>query len=320
MQKADDEAIIQAAELLKSGEIVAIPTETVYGLAANALDSAAIHKIFAAKNRPANNPLIVHVSGLAQIRELGLEVPEIAEKLAEKFWPGALTIILRKKYDIIPTEICCGLSTVAVRAPDHPAAIALIEACEFPLAAPSANLSGSPSPTTAAHVFADLNGRIPLILDGGECVCGVESTVVALEKGAIRILRPGRVTAEQLREFAEVEIDDAVREKLDDTRPQSPGTAYKHYCPNAQVIAVIAENEETFRNYIDMNTGCGDYALSLCDAADMGASRLFARLRELDEKGAKRIFARLPEPHGIGLAVYNRIIRAAEFNVIDLGD
>ena len=318
IKKADNAAISRAAELLKNSEIVAIPTETVYGLAANALNPTAIEKIFTAKGRPHDNPLIVHVADLEMARGLGLEIPELAERLAERFWAGALTMILRRakitgeqcsslQRGIIPLEVSCGLDTVAVRAPAHPVALELIKACGFPLAAPSANLSGSPSPTKAEHVFADLNGRVPLIIDGGECQVGLESTVVAIEcrgeqcSPAIRILRPGAVTAEQLREFAEVIIDDAVCNVGAVTnRPLSPGTAHKHYSPKAQVIAVEGSV-----------AGFGEFVIE-----NPEAQTLFAKLREFDDLGADKIFIRLPKPEGIGLALYNRIIRAAEFNVI----
>ncbi|MDR2559335.1 MAG: threonylcarbamoyl-AMP synthase [Oscillospiraceae bacterium] len=303
--------ISAAAELLRSGEIVAIPTETVYGLAANALDPAAIEKVFAAKGRPRDNPLIVHVSDLGMARGLELEIPELAEKLAENFWAegspfqGPLTMVLKRKTappqsGIIPTEVSCGLNTVAVRVPAHPAALAIIKACGFPLAAPSANISGSPSPTKAKHVYADLNGRIPLIIDGGDCDCGVESTVVMFDDGKIKILRPGAVTMEMLSEFGDVVIDD-------ECSLRSPGTRHKHYSPKAEVIAVIAENKEVFSKYI----GKTEFVI-----ANPEAQTFFSKLREFDELGAERIFIRLPEPVGIGLALYNRIVRAAEFKIV----
>jgi L-threonylcarbamoyladenylate synthase len=295
------DTITEAAHLLAAGELVAIPTETVYGLAANALDPAAIEKIFIAKGRPRDNPLIVHVSDLEMVRGLGLEVTELTERLAERFWAGSLTMILRKIAEIIPAEVSCGLDTVAVRVPNHPVALELIKACKIPLAAPSANLSGSPSPTKAEHVYADLGGKIPLIIDGGNCDCGVESTVVMFDAGVIRILRPGAVTAEQLHEFADVIIDDAVYVGADaSVRPQSPGTAYKHYSPKAEVIAVEGDV-----------AGMGEFLIE-----NPEAHSLYAKLREFDERGAERIYIRLPKPVGIGLALYNRIIRAAEFNII----
>jgi L-threonylcarbamoyladenylate synthase len=320
----------KALKLLTDGDTVAIPTETVYGLAANALNPAAIEKIFTAKGRPRDNPLIVHVSDIEMARGLGLEVHPLTERLAERFWQGPLTMILRRKIPllggtcraackqaasggvVIPAEISCGLDTVAVRAPDSPVMQEIIRQCGFPLAAPSANASGAPSPTTAEHVYADLNGKIPLIIDGGECRHGLESTVVALDNNAIRILRPGAVTPEMLSEYAEVIVDDAVYVNSGGT-PKSPGTAHRHYSPKAQVIAVVAESDKIFTNYADMNIRDGDYII-----AAPQAQTLFAELREFDELGAERIYIRLPEPEGIGLALYNRIVRAAEFNIIRL--
>ena len=204
-----DESVRQAAEILKNGGIVGMPTETVYGLAADARNSDAVRAVFAAKGRPQDNPLIVHISKLEMLPPLVREIPDIAAILAERFWGGPLTMIFPKS-DVIPDTTSGGLDTVAVRMPSSPAARALIDCCGFPLAAPSANLSGSPSPTTAQHVYNDMNGRIPLIIDGGECSCGVESTVICFDKGRIRILRPGGITAQMLGEFAPVDIDRAV--------------------------------------------------------------------------------------------------------------
>jgi len=310
IKKADSDGVSEAVKLLQNGEIAAIPTETVYGLAANALDPVAIEKIFTAKGRPLDNPLIVHVSGIEMARKLGLEILPLAERLAERFWAGALTMIFRRTAEIIPPEVSRGLDTVAVRAPDNPAALEIIRLCGFPLAAPSANASGSPSPTSAQHVLADLNGKIPLIIDGGECRHGLESTVIAFGGGKIRILRPGAITPEMLSEYAEVIVDDVVFAKAAEN-PKSPGTAHKHYSPKAHVIAVFAESADNFTKYVDMNKQENDHIIAAPEAPTF-----FARLRELDALGAERIFIRLPEPEGIGLALYNRIIRAAEFNII----
>jgi L-threonylcarbamoyladenylate synthase len=309
--KTDD--LSEAIELLKSGETVAIPTETVYGLAANALNPTAIEKIFTAKGRPRDNPLIVHVSDIEMAKTLGLEIPELAKGLAERFWAGSLTMIFKKNENIIPDEVSCGLDTVAVRVPNHKVALEIIKLCGFPLAAPSANTSGSPSPTEAGHVYEDLNNKIPLIIDGGKCSCGVESTVIMLDNNRIRILRPGAVTPEQLSEFAEVIIDDVVTANCQllivNCQLPSPGTAHKHYAPKAQVIAVSANNEKAFLSYIDENK----YVIE-----NPETHTLFAKLREFDNLGAGQIFIRLPEPTGIGLALYNRIIRAANFNIVNL--
>jgi len=285
--------ISHAAKLLKNGEIVAIPTETVYGLAANALNPAAIEKIFTAKGRPRDNPLIVHVSDMEMVRELELKIPALAERLAERFWAGSLTMIFKKIGNIIPPEVSCGLDTVAIRVPNHAIALEIIKQCGSPLAAPSANISGCPSPTKAEHVFADLKDKIPLIIDGGNCSCGLESTVIMLDENKIKILRPGAVTAEMLSEFGEVVVED--KGSL-----HSPGTRHKHYSPKAKVIAVDG-------NVNDL----GEFVI-----ANPEAHTLFAKLREFDDLGAEQIFIRLPEPVGIGLALYNRIVRAAEFNIV----
>jgi len=296
-------AVAKAVRLLKSGEVVAIPTETVYGLAANTLNPDAIAKIFAVKNRPPDNPLIVHVTDMNMAKTLSLDIPPLAGKLAKHFWPGALTMIFKKTGDIIPNIVSAGLDTAAVRVPAHPAALEIIRQCGFPIAAPSANLSGSPSPTSAKHVYDDLNGRIPLIIDGGECEIGLESTVIAFDADKIRMLRPGAVTAEQLREFAYVIIDNAVTGKCDGETAPSPGMLHKHYAPKSEVIAYKTPPFLLRR---------GDYIIREPDA-----TALFANLREFDEIGAKRVYVRLPEPEGIGLALYNRIIRSADYNVVN---
>ncbi|MCL2071632.1 MAG: L-threonylcarbamoyladenylate synthase [Oscillospiraceae bacterium] len=313
----DNATINKAVELLKAGESVALPTETVYGLAGNALEPSAIAKIFAVKNRPQDNPLIVHVSDVEMARGLGLEVHSQAEKLAEMFWPGPLTMVLKKVNDTIPPQISCGLDTVAVRVPADETFLKIIKKgsqnnSQLPLAAPSANASGSPSPTAAAHVYSDLNGKIPLIIDGGECKIGIESTVIAFDNTKIRILRPGAVTPEMLSEFAETLIDDAVYEKVAGTA-QSPGVKHRHYSPKATVTAVIADSEQAFLDYSLNHAHGRNFAVASPDA-----QTLFAKFRQLDELGANQIFIRLPEPAGLGLALYNRIVRAAEFNVIDL--
>ena len=329
-------AIERAAEFLRAGGLVGLPTETVYGLAANALDGAAVAKIFAAKGRPMDNPLIVHICRFEQIYGLVREVPEAAKQLAKRFWPGPMTIILPKSA-IIPDEVSAGMDTVAVRFPSHPVARAVIEAAGVPLAAPSANLSGHPSPTTAAHVMNDMDGRIEAVLDGGPCDVGVESTVVTLAEQPPRLLRPGGVTLEQLRGvLGTVEMDDAVLHPLaDGKRASSPGMKYKHYSPKANVV-ILDGPLEHYIAYVNAHAGDGVAALcydgedaalavpalSYGGEADCGeqARELFDALRELDERlHAKTVYARCPEPQGVGLAVYNRLIRAAGFEVIDIG-
>ena len=324
------EALGQAKSLILSGEVVAIPTETVYGIAANALDGKAVKKIYVAKGRPSDNPLIVHISELSQAQALVKEIPEKVKLMAERFWPGPLTMIM-KKSSLVPDITSGGLDTVAVRMPKSQAARDIINACGVPLAAPSANLSGSPSPTNADYVFADMNGRIPLIIDAGPCEIGVESTVISFTGEKPRLLRPGGVTFEQITELiGETELDDAVLNKLvDGAVASSPGMKYKHYAPKASITVVKGTLEEFvrfvqgrdcfvlcfegeekhFKNAVSY--GRADNALSQ-------ANRLFNALRELDEKGADTVYARCPETSGIGLAVYNRLIRSAGFNIISL--
>ena len=323
---------IQAAgAILRRGGLVAIPTETVYGLAANALDGDAVKKIYQAKGRPSDNPLIVHISDPAQLPPLVQEVPESAKKLAAAFWPGPLTIILPKS-DRIPRETSGGLDTVAVRCPSHPTARAVIDAAEVPLAAPSANLSGRPSPTTFHHVQEDLTGRVDALLDGGDCDVGVESTVLTLATPVPRLLRPGGVTLSQLRNvLGEVEVDPAVLHRMRaGQRAASPGMKYKHYSPKAEVVIVDAAPQE----YVEYVNQRGD-GWALCfeedapflqvpalaygsryDSASQ-AHRLFEALHGLDEAGAVKAYAAMPRKRGVGLAVYNRLIRAAAFQVIN---
>lgn len=321
-----EESALRAAEILKSGGIVGIPTETVYGLAADALNEAAVRSIFEAKGRPQDNPLIVHISSMDMLPPLVKEIPPLAEKLAEAFWPGPLTMIFPKA-DIIPAATSGGLDTVAVRMPLSKEARAIIGCCGLPLAAPSANLSGSPSPTMADHVFRDMNGRIPLIIDGGACKFGVESTVICFNERGIHVLRPGGITPEMLSEFAEVEIDGAVCAKpTDNARVLSPGMKYKHYSPRADVKIVDAHGE-AFREYcmahrqgrtLAFGAGVKPQGIFLDYGAtsEQQANRLFAMLREADELNADTVYVEMPSTKGMGLAVYNRLLRAAGFEIV----
>src|SRR5690554_2483728 len=233
--------LAEAARLLRAGECVAFPTETVYGLGANALDAKAVEAIFVAKGRPQDNPLIVHCASEVQVRELVEEIPLDAVKLMERFWPGPLTLVLPRS-SRIPPVVSAGLETLAVRIPSHPLALELIERAELPLAAPSANLSGRPSPTTAQHVYTDLKGRIAAVVDGGETGWGVESTVVDCTSQPFRLLRPGGVTLEELNSICHVQVDPGVYGGLEPgIQPRSPGMKYRHYAPNAKVILVVGE-------------------------------------------------------------------------------
>lgn len=335
---SDNEKDIKTAgEILSRGGLVAIPTETVYGLAANALDGNAVKNIFKAKGRPMDNPLIVHIADFDDIKRFSLvsEIPEKAYKLSERFWSGPLTMIMPKG-SAIPDEVSAGLDTVAIRFPSHKTAQAVIKAAGCPLAAPSANLSGSPSPTTAAHVMSDLNGRIDAVLDGGECSVGLESTVITLAAEKPRLLRPGGITVEQLESvIGEIEVDDAVLNRLrDDEKAASPGMKYKHYAPKAKVTLVFSSDKAYIdfvneKNEKDTAALCynGDaefiklrtYALGDKDDYKSQAHRLFKMLRKIDgNPEIKKVYARCPKPDGVGMAVYNRLIRAAGFEVITL--
>lgn len=322
----------KAAELLKDGQVVGMPTETVYGLAGSAYSPSAVKKIFEAKGRPQDNPLIVHISEFSQIYDLVSEVPETALKLAKEFWPGPLTIILPKS-DKVPLCVTGGLETVAVRCPSHPIARNLIKYCGLPLAAPSANLSGKPSPTKAEHVYKDLNGRIPLIIDGGECEEGVESTVITLVPETPMLLRPGNVTLSELkRVLGKVDVSDAVLNPLKEgEKVSSPGMKYKHYSPEAD-ITVIRGSYEKFCRFVNSRNDSGTYAMVFDGEGDgievpvieYGVDgnyrelshELFDSLRYLDEIGAKKCFVRCPdEKNDDNLAVLNRLLRAAGFKV-----
>lgn len=324
----------EAGRLLREGELVAIPTETVYGLAANAFDEAAVAGIFEAKGRPQDNPLIVHIATLDTLLLLSDDIPEDAFRLADAFWPGPLTVIVPKS-DRVPTVVSGGLPTVAVRMPSHRAAQAILQAAGVPLAAPSANRSGSPSPTTAARVAADLDGRVAAIVDGGECEVGVESTVVTLCTEVPRLLRPGGITREQLEEvLGTVEVDEAVTAPLkDDRKAASPGMKYKHYAPKAQVT-ILKGSAEAFREYVNAHAEDGTAALCFEGETDgltvpyvtygrrdddaAQARQLFEALRTADDRGARVLYAACPRPIGVGLAVYNRLLRAAGFRVVTL--
>lgn len=331
-KSCDTAELTEVAEILKNGGIAAIPTETVYGLAANAYNGEAVSKVFEAKGRPTDNPMIVHISKLEEIYPLVTVFPEKARKLAEAFWPGPLTMILPKS-DIVPRQVAPRLETVAVRMPSHPIARRIIELAGVPLAAPSANSSGSPSPTTAQHVLHDLDGKIDAIVDGGECDVGIESTVITLATEVPRLLRPGGITVEQLEGvLGKVDVDPAVISELEDgVAPASPGMKYKHYSPKAQVY-IVEGSPESFKFVVDSERGDGDMALCFngeeddipipClpfgdeDDLNSQAHLLFAQLRQFDELGARRVFVRAPSSEGVGLGVYNRLLRAAAFKVI----
>ncbi|MGN0661628.1 MAG: L-threonylcarbamoyladenylate synthase [Faecalibacterium sp.] len=332
---ADEIGIDKAARILRCGGIVALPTETVYGIAADARNGEAVKKIFAAKGRPQDNPLIVHVSGPEMLPGLVREIPERAQLLMAAFCPGPLTIIMPRGPEVAD-ECCAGLDTVGIRMPAHPVARAVIQKSGCAFAAPSANLSGRPSPTNAQDVFSDMEGRLPLILDGGECDVGVESTVVSVVGEKPTLFRPGHITLEDLERALgeEVEVSHAILEKLPEGEvARSPGMKYKHYAPKAD-ITLLEGTFEQFKAYVDAHaaespsclcfTGeaknlgvpCVEYGRE-GDGADQ-AKHLFRSLRALDEQGDGVVYARCPQKDGLSMAVYNRLIRAAAFRVVKL--
>ncbi len=328
------ESIKKAARLIRQGELVGMPTETVYGLAADATNETAVKSIFAAKGRPQDNPLIVHICDLAMLNGLAAQIPEAAKRLAQAFWPGPFTMILKKSPAVLDV-VTAGMDTVAIRFPSHPAALALIRESGRPIAAPSANLSGKPSPTKAEHVYEDLNGKIPLILDGGECAVGLESTVVTVSEDTVRVLRPGGVTVDDLKRVVpHVEVDSAVLHQLEEGRKAaSPGMKYKHYAPKAKVVIIdgpLPAFYEYALRHKEGNTYCMVFEGEQTDAPlpcltyggeedeASQARSLFDCLRRFDELGADTVFARSPATDGVGLAVYNRLLRAAAFQVVTL--
>ena len=325
-----EQDIKKAGAIIRSGGLVAFPTETVYGLGANALDENAVKSIYRAKGRPSDNPLIVHVAQKDDIAPLVKEVTPQAKALIDAFFPAPLTIILEKS-DIIPSATSGGLGTVAIRMPQNETARAVIKASGVPVAAPSANTSGLPSPTKAKYVIDDMNGKIDAIIEGGDCEVGVESTVITLAEDVPTILRPGAVTKEMLEAvIGEVKIAGAVLGELGKGETAaSPGMKYKHYSPKAKILLVGARKED-YENFVNTRQN----AFALCFEGDdvriphvtygtesdelSQARELFDALRRLDELGAQRVYARMPHKDGVAMAVYNRLIRAAAFNIIDL--
>lgn len=333
---SDAEGIRRAAEAIRRGEVVGMPTETVYGLAANALNPEAVQKIFAAKGRPADNPLIVHIADMNGLNQIAREIPAAAEQLMQAYWPGPMTLILPRKA-CVPDIVTAGLDTVGIRMPSSAPARALIAASGCPIAAPSANTSGKPSPTTAMHVYHDMNGKIPIIVDGGPCQVGLESTVIDVTGERPVILRPGGITAEMIESVTHcVEIDKHVLSPLSEGETvKSPGMKYKHYAPEARITifegeaervhericsaydeamrqgeraAILAFDEHAFGNRRVFSLGSAVHQ-------DQAASKLFGVLRELDEQKLTAVFSEAASVEGIGLAVMNRLGRAAGFHI-----
>lgn len=334
----DKKSIEEAVDIIKGGGTVVFPTETVYGLGANGLDSQAVEKIFLAKGRPSDNPLILHVHSISQVENLVLETPEIARLCMEEFWPGALTLIF-KKSSKVPDIITGGLDTVAIRMPNNNIALELIKGVNIPIAAPSANLSGRPSPTSAKHVIEDLVGRVDMIIDGGSTGIGIESTVLDLSENIPRILRPGSVTREDLEKIIpNIEVEVSIIDEEEKTRPKSPGQKYKHYAPRAEMFLFTGDLEniiETIKKKAgeyekkEKKTGimCTDetkkhyegfLALSLGsrEKPETIGQNLFKALRLLDEENVDIILAEAIESSNIGLAIMNRMIKASSGKII----
>ena len=334
-----DEELAEAAQILRDGGLVAFPTETVYGLGANALDETAAKKIYAAKGRPSDNPLIAHISWLEELEPLVAYIPEAGRKLAEAFWPGPLTMVFPKS-DIVPYGTTGGLDTVAVRMPSDPVANRLIKLAGVPVAAPSANTSGRPSPTTAQHVWQDMEGKIEMILDGGPVGIGVESTIVDVSGDVPTLLRPGAITMEMLREtVGQVEIDPAIQAPPSaDLRPKAPGMKYRHYAPHADLQLVEGETGkvvETINELVKEKLVEGKKVGVICtdetkarypqgEVRSVGlrakeetiAHNLFAVLREFDDLDVDCIYSESFSKDHLGQAIMNRLTKAAGYHVL----
>ena len=336
-----DAELAEAAEILRNGGLVAIPTETVYGLGANALDESASKKIYEAKGRPSDNPLIAHISCMDELSALVSEIPEAGRKLAEKYWPGPLTMVFPKK-EIVPYGTTGGLETVAIRMPSDPVANRLIKLAGVPIAAPSANTSGRPSPTKAEHVVEDMNGKIEMIIDSGEVGIGVESTIVDVSGKVPMLLRPGAITMEMLREtLGEVEIDPAILGPLSaDVKPKAPGMKYRHYAPQAEMTLVEGEMEHVveFINQeakLALEAGlkvgiicteesresyqCGMLkVIGSRENEESVAHNLFAVLREFDDQKVDCIFSESFSKDRLGQAIMNRLCKAAGYHIVNV--
>lgn len=323
-----------AADIIRRGGLVAIPTETVYGLGADGLNEQAVVKIFEAKGRPQDNPLILHVAEPMEMEKFCHDIPEAAYDLAERFWPGPLTMVLPAR-DIVPRRTTAGLDTVAVRCPDNAVTREIIRLSGVPIAAPSANISGKPSTTTAQHVLHDHDGKIDAIVDGGPCRVGVESTIVDLTEERPRLLRPGGITPEQLiAVLGDLVIDKAVTAQIDkDAVVKAPGMKYRHYAP-AEPVVIVAGSREKAAAYIHRHFAPGDRVLCFdeelplyadCNPLSYGkesnvgtlSAGLFAALRELDDASITKVYARCPVGGGVAYAVQNRLKKAAAFHIVD---
>ena len=334
----DNKIIEDAGNIIKAGGLVAFPTETVYGLGGDALNAKSSEKIYAAKGRPSDNPLIVHIDTWDSMSVICDDIPEAAKKLADVFWPGPLTMIV-KKNNKVPYETTGGLDTVAVRMPDHKVALEFIKAAGGFIAAPSANTSGRPSPTLAEHVREDMDGRIEMILDGGRVGIGVESTIVDLTDGKPVILRPGFITEEMLEKvLGDVDTDRTIMEGTSKARPKAPGMKYRHYAPKASMTLVEGETDDIARimnektkesreNGLKVGIMCssevydlvgGDVKVNLGNKDDEEeiARNIYKVLRDFDEDDVDVIYCQCFSKKGFGMAVMNRLLKAAGYNVI----
>ncbi len=334
LSEKDAQTPAVAARIIQNGGLVALPTETVYGLGANGLDENAVARIFIAKGRPQDNPLILHVADVSQLDSICHDIPASAWLLAEAFWPGPLTMVLPAR-DTVPKATTAGLKTVAVRCPDHALTREVIRLAGAPIAAPSANLSGKPSTTTAAHVKADHDGNIDAIVDGGKCRVGVESTIVDLTETPPRLLRPGGITPEQLiAVLGDLIVDKAVTAQLGkDEVVKAPGMKYRHYAPKAPVVIISGSREAAaryihrhyqpgervlcFTEELSLYEGCAPLSYGMESEPQTLSAGLFDALRQLDSAGVTRIYARCPVGGGIAYAVQNRLKKAAAFQIVD---
>lgn len=334
LSAADPATARIAADIIRRGGLVAIPTETVYGLGANGLDEQAVIKIFQAKGRPQDNPLILHVAQPGQIDEFCHDIPAAAYRLAEKFWPGPLTMVLPAR-ELVPRRTTAGLDTVAVRCPDNAVTREIIRLSGVPIAAPSANISGKPSTTTAQHVLSDHDGKIDAIVDGGPCRVGVESTIVDLTEARPRLLRPGGITPEQLMEvLGDLVIDKAVTAQIDkDAVVKAPGMKYRHYAPQEPVVIVAGSREKAaayihrhfipgdrvlcFQEELPLYADCAPLSYGLEADVDTLSAGLFSALRELDDPRIHQVYARCPVGGGVAYAVQNRLKKAAAFHIVN---
>ena len=331
----NDETIARGAEILKRGGLLGIPTETVYGLGANALDADACRRIYEAKGRPQDNPLIIHIPDSSWLPRYCRSVPESAYRLADAFWPGPLTMILPKQ-DIVPMRTTGGLDTVGVRCPNHPVTLALIRAAGVPIAAPSGNTSGRPSPTTAADMMEDMDGKIDGVFDGGACSVGVESTIIDLTCTPPRLLRAGGLPLEALQGvLGEVIVDKCITQLMTDgEHPKAPGMKYRHYAPKAPVTVVTGDGAKSAA-YIAAHAPTGAGVICFSEFVPMFSSqvvhdlgseldkseqarRVFDALREFDATSVPEIYAQCPDEAGLGLAIGNRLKKAAGFHVVEV--